>query len=605
MSTAPVIGDNGLESNLMDNPQGPEQESDAFGFVALRQVYSDEKDGGQQIQFQHVKGLTRNKKGKGDPVELTLYFGGLRITPRSKESCIEDSFFPNDCLLGATIDDVSYEEVVLHIHTYPLETASRGTCCSSNGDSSRTYKEICIRINIGSFGSETAGAASIASMWATSIVRFARGLPLKPQTEVGQAVRLKYPDDTPLPSFQSADVAQLTYTTVKVIISPVSGPGKGPRFWEDVWKDMFKNANVAFDTVYTERSAHATEIAGTLNVARYNGIVCIGGDGMVHEVVQGLMTRSDWKVAISKLSIGVLPGGSGNGIARSLCELKGEQYKLIESCFITLKGISRPSPVDIASVLLLDESSSPIRRLYTIQHLEWGLIADIDIESERCRCLGDLRFTAQGIVRGLGLRAYEGEFMYLPADPESQGGPMVSRGLPETDIPDKEGPGPNTATDQPDTLAIPTSVHGHDNWVHLDGRFSTIWALQTKFQSVDVQNSPKSELSDGVFYLLIIREINEFSMTKVLLDMDEKGSIGDNPNVELVPAQAYRLSPSGRVGGCCRSSLCCYCACFRSCSKCAVPRDGGILTVDGELLDEYMTVESETHRGLMNLMVST
>lgn len=246
---------------------------------------------------------------------------------------------------------------------------------------------------------------------------------------------------------------------------------------------------------------------------------------MVHEVVQGLMTRSDWNTAISKLSIGVLPGGSGNGIARSLCELKGEQFNLIGSCFIMLKGIAKPSPVDVASVLLLDDFGHPVRRLYTIQHVEWGLIADIDIESEKCRCLGDMRFSAQGIVRGLGLRAYEGEFMYLPADPESQPASAMSPRISATDIPNREGPGVNTATDHPETTVIPTDERGQQNWVHVDGRFSTIWILQTKFQSIDVQNAPNSELSDGVFYILIVRDINECSMTKVLLDMDDKGSV--------------------------------------------------------------------------------
>ena len=129
-----------------------------------------------------------------------------------------------------------------------MEAGKRGTCCGSSGTPSRTYREICIRITVGGTASETTAAASVASRWATAITRFARGLQLMPHSDPATRTSLHYPDDTPLPSFPSTDVAQLPYTTVKVIISPVSGPGKGPKYWEEVWKDMFKYANVTIDT---------------------------------------------------------------------------------------------------------------------------------------------------------------------------------------------------------------------------------------------------------------------------------------------------------------------------------------------------------------------
>lgn len=55
------------------------------------------------------------------------------------------------------------------------------------------------------------------------------------------------------------------------------------------------------------------------------------------------------------------------------------------------------------------------RRYYSFLALFWGIIADLDIESEKWRCCGNARFTFQGVVRALALRKYTGKILYLPA----------------------------------------------------------------------------------------------------------------------------------------------------------------------------------------------
>ena len=48
------------------------------------------------------------------------------------------------------------------------------------------------------------------------------------------------------------------------------------------------------------------------------GVVCVSGDGLIHEVMAGLMTHAEPDAAI-KTPIGIIPGGSGNGVAKSIC----------------------------------------------------------------------------------------------------------------------------------------------------------------------------------------------------------------------------------------------------------------------------------------------
>lgn len=48
----------------------------------------------------------------------------------------------------------------------------------------------------------------------------------------------------------------------------------------------------------------------------------VGGDGIVFEVVNGLFQRPDWEKALNELPLGVIPCGSGNGLAKSIAYSK-------------------------------------------------------------------------------------------------------------------------------------------------------------------------------------------------------------------------------------------------------------------------------------------
>lgn len=57
----------------------------------------------------------------------------------------------------------------------------------------------------------------------------------------------------------------------------------------------------------------------TSNILKWSkGIIVIGGDGVLYEVINGIMERPDWKNIIKMIPFGIIPGGSGNGLAKSL-----------------------------------------------------------------------------------------------------------------------------------------------------------------------------------------------------------------------------------------------------------------------------------------------
>jgi YegS/Rv2252/BmrU family lipid kinase len=71
----------------------------------------------------------------------------------------------------------------------------------------------------------------------------------------------------------------------------------------------FRAAGVTVDFFLTEQSGHAGEIASQLS-SRYDATFTLGGDGTADEVIGVL--------AGSEIPVGILPGGTGNLIARTL-----------------------------------------------------------------------------------------------------------------------------------------------------------------------------------------------------------------------------------------------------------------------------------------------
>lgn len=64
------------------------------------------------------------------------------------------------------------------------------------------------------------------------------------------------------------------------------------------------------DVRYTQRAGHATELARQAVENEYYGVIACGGDGTVNEAARG--------VCGSEVALGVVPLGSGNGLARHL-----------------------------------------------------------------------------------------------------------------------------------------------------------------------------------------------------------------------------------------------------------------------------------------------
>ncbi len=97
---------------------------------------------------------------------------------------------------------------------------------------------------------------------------------------------------------------------IKFIYNPRSGLIHPEQFIRKIIADYFPQNLCHYDFSITEGKGHAYEIAKQAVKAGYDIVVAIGGDGTVNEIASGLVN--------SAASLGIIPNGSGNGLARGL-----------------------------------------------------------------------------------------------------------------------------------------------------------------------------------------------------------------------------------------------------------------------------------------------
>uniref|UniRef100_A0A0E0FU57 sphingosine kinase n=1 Tax=Oryza nivara TaxID=4536 RepID=A0A0E0FU57_ORYNI len=244
-----------------------------------------------------------------------------------------------------------------------------------------------------------------------------------------------------------------------ILVNPFGGKKCGKKIYEAEIKPLFEAAGVNVTMQETRYQGHAREVASSLDLARYDGIVCVSGDGVLVEVVNGILQRMDWEEAM-KIPIGVVPAGTGNGMAKSLLHSASKTYSVPNAVFAIIRG----------------------------------LVADIDIESEKYRWMGSARFDFYALVRIMNLRKY----------------------------------------------------YGSSEWRSLDGPFVSIWINNVQWAAESIMAAPGAKFSDGYMDAVIVRDCPKADLLALLMKMGD-GSHVKSPYVTYLKVRCLRLSPGQLV----------------------------------------------------------
>ncbi|XP_042558636.1 sphingosine kinase 1 isoform X1 [Dipodomys spectabilis] len=321
---------------------------------------------------------------------------------------------------------------------------------------------------------------------------------------------------------------------VLVLLNPRGGKGKALQLFQSLVEPLLAEAQVIYQLQLTERRNHARELVQAEDLSRWDALAVMSGDGLMHEVLNGLMDRPDWETAIRK-PLCTLPGGSANALAASINHYAGFEQVTNEDLLTNCTQLLCSRLLSPMNLLSLHTASG--LHLYSVLSLAWGFVADVDLESEKYRRLGELRFTMGTILRLATLRIYQGQLAYLPVESAVSALPAASKQVQQ------QGPG--------DTHLVPLEEPVPSHWTVVPEQdFVLVLLLLHSHLGSELFTAPMGRCAAGVMHLFYVRAgVSRTMLLRLFLAMQKGKHMEYNcPYLVHVPVVAFRLEPKNHSG---------------------------------------------------------
>ena len=163
-------------------------------------------------------------------------------------------------------------------------------------------------------------------------------------------------------------------------VNPHGGTKKGPQILKKV-KPIFEASGTDLFIIETTFAGHAKELANQLDLTEYDGFIGIGGDGTLHEIINGMLSRPDG----NKIPIGIIPGGSGNSYMHDL-----NLTDPLKAAKAIIQGNTK----------FLDTARVEVNHVvkYANNMIGWGLVTDVGKKAEHYRWMGTNRYTILSVM---------------------------------------------------------------------------------------------------------------------------------------------------------------------------------------------------------------
>ncbi|XP_071765884.2 ceramide kinase-like isoform X2 [Centroberyx gerrardi] len=331
-----------------------------------------------------------------------------------------------------------------------------------------------------------------------------------------------------------------------VYINPYGGKQQGKRIYEQKVAPLFARAGVSAHVIVTEYANHARDHLRTeAELKKYDGVVCVGGDGMFSEIVHGLVWRTqsdggvdhncpDETLLPCSLRIGIIPAGSTDCI----CFATVGANDPVTSALHIIVGDSQA--MDVCSV---HHNNTFLR--YSISLLGYGFYGDVLTDSERKRWMGPARYDFSGLKTFLTHHYYEGTVSYLPARgvlgtprdrTKCRAGCLICQHNGQLHLEEKAE---KYKTDEA------SDSESDGDWRTLRGKFLAINAAS---MSCACPRSPKglspaAHLADGTTDLILVRKCSRLDFLRHLLRHTSKDDQFDLTFVEVHRVRRFRFTP--------------------------------------------------------------
>lgn len=332
---------------------------------------------------------------------------------------------------------------------------------------------------------------------------------------------------------------------VKVLVNPFGGQGHAQKFWERDVQPILEAARWEVDVEKTTYKGHAIEIAQNLDLERYDVVACASGDGLPHEVFNGLAKHPvGGRRALRKVAVVQIPCGSGNAMSLNLNGTDSPGLAAVE----IVKG--RKTALDLVAV------TQGERMYWSFLSQAVGIIAESDLGTESLRWMGSFRFTWGVLVRVLGKTIYPAEVsVIVDSDDKTAILERYRQAMSEHEAAQQKD------LYLPTTPPLPSAVV-NDQEIFPTLKYGTVQdPLHSEFQTQDMPNlgnfyagnmcymSPDTPFflaslpSDGKMDLVSVPgDISRFTALKMLTTVED-GKMMEFDDVSYKKVVAYRITP--------------------------------------------------------------
>ena len=208
------------------------------------------------------------------------------------------------------------------------------------------------------------------------------------------------PKTRPIHSKENESNLRIYVKKVKIILNPHGGMQMAKSRYEKYALPLFKKHNVEVELIESQFAGHIQTYASHVDFdGSFDCLIVFGGDGSIHELINGLMSRH----SLEGVCFSCLPGGTGNSLLTSVLGRKLNPDGSDTEYFV--KGIidGKVKKLDLNKIKMNKSNDGDNKVLYSMNTIGVGLGGNVGLLAEIYRDLGENRYdtlAAWSIMKG-------------------------------------------------------------------------------------------------------------------------------------------------------------------------------------------------------------
>eukprot|EP00736_Rhodelphis_marinus_P003295 Rmarinus@m.9842 len=346
------------------------------------------------------------------------------------------------------------------------------------------------------------------------------------------------------------------------ILNPVSGHGASRKIMQNIVKPVLDKTNITLEVHETQHLGHAQMIVQDCDLKRFGAILCLGGDGLATECLNGMMVQRSRDPGLT-VPFALIPTGSDNALSVSAVGIRTcldaamafakragpvecDLLRVVRGFDPVVPGNPRNGtqtpPAECRSPGPLPSSPDASSETQSLQLVEghsccglyYGYMSDVLRLASKMtlrQMFGPARYGLVGFFRVLTLPTFACDVAYQP--------------VPPVDSASGSGALKNVSSEtQPAEPASSSSAGESGEWVRERGHFLLVGVMNHCCKNTQYSEktalAPGVEIDSGDIGLVLVRGRGRVRLLRFLLKLKE-GRHAELPFCDVIHVSAVRV----------------------------------------------------------------